>query len=335
MLTHLQGRSLCALLCALVLGSALWSAPLRAQTAQERSSAAEAYDRGTSAYLAQDFGAAARWFETADRLAPAPSALIQAIRAHQRAGHGLRAATLALRLQRLYPDDASAQEAAAPVLEAAAGRYVRVEVQCQDCHVDLDGTLLETPAFFLDPGEDHAVVAHFTTGDQHQTLRGAAGDVLTPEFEAPAASAQANPPIVGPDGSASPTMDAPSDGGGLPKGVFLTSLVLTAGAGATLIWSGLDTNHDASAFEASITAGDFDTARVQYAHGQDEERRTNILLGVTAGLGLTTALLAAFTDWGGSSEEQAPADDAPGASLTGATLAPLPGGGAVGVAGRF
>ncbi len=331
MIMHSNRGILCALLCALTLIS-LGAAPLRAQDAQERASAAEAYDRGTSAYLAQNFAAAARWFETAHRLAPAAPALIQAVRAHLRADHGLRAATLALRLHLLYPDDQAAQEAAAPVLETAAENYVRVEASCDDCTLELDGTLLETPAFFVDPGGDHALIAHFATGEREVTVRGAAGDELSPAFEAP-------PPSDANDGTGhvrvplGPAVDAPEPASGLPVGVFITSLALTAGAGAALVWSGLDTNSDADAYEASIAAGDFATAERQLAKGRDEELRTNILIGITAGLGVTTALLAAFTKWGGDSGENA--DEASGPSITGASLAPLPGGGAVGVQGHF
>ncbi|NOY92423.1 MAG: hypothetical protein GXP55_14610 [Deltaproteobacteria bacterium] len=328
---HSNRGILCALLCALTLIS-LGAAPLRAQDAQERASAAEAYDRGTSAYLAQNFAAAARWFETAHRLAPAASALIQAVRAHLRADHGLRAATLALRLHLLYPDDQAAQEAAAPVLEEAAQNYVRVEVSCDDCTLELDGTLLETPAFFVDPGGDHALIAHFPTGEREATLRGSAGDELSPAFEAPPASTDDG---TGHGRGLGPAIDTPEPASGLPMGVFFTSLALTAGAGAALVWSGLDTNSDADTYEASIAAGDFATAERQLAKGRDEERRTNILIGITAGLGLTTALLAAFTKWGGDSSEGQDADEASGPSITGASLAPLPGGGAVGVQGRF
>jgi hypothetical protein len=331
MIMHSNRGILCALLCALTLIS-LGAAPLRAQDAQERASAAEAYDRGTSAYLAENFAAAARWFETAHRMAPAAPALIQAVRAHQRAGHGLRAATLALRLHLLYPDDERAQGAASPVLEAAAESYVRVEASCEDCTLELDGTLLVSPAFFVDPGGDHALIAHFSTGEREETLRGSAGDVLTPSFEAPTPRepVAGSGPLSGGAGPADST-DPGSSGGGLPAGVFITSLVLTVGAGATLAWSGLDTNSDADSYEASIAAGDFETARRQLAKGRDEERRTNILIGVTAGLGLTTALIAAFTDWGGSDEAEPDTSTA----ITGAGVSALPGGGAVAVEGRF
>jgi outer membrane protein assembly factor BamD (BamD/ComL family) len=63
-----------------------------------RSAAAEAYDRGTAAYLDGSYEKAAQWFETANRLAPAAPALMQAVRAHHKAGSALKASSLALQL---------------------------------------------------------------------------------------------------------------------------------------------------------------------------------------------------------------------------------------------
>jgi hypothetical protein len=38
--------------------------------------------------------------------------------------------------------------------------------------------------------------------------------------------------------------------------------------------------------------------------GRQEERRTNILIGVTAGMAVSTAVLGVFTDWKGESRER-------------------------------
>jgi outer membrane protein assembly factor BamD (BamD/ComL family) len=68
----------------LVAAASLAAVPsARAQDARQRQAAAEAYDQGTAAYLAGDYEKAAEWFETANRLAPAAPALIQAARSAQ------------------------------------------------------------------------------------------------------------------------------------------------------------------------------------------------------------------------------------------------------------
>ena len=60
----------------------------------ERAEAAEAYDRGTTAYLSEQYELAAHWFERAYRVVPTSTALVQAVRAHHKAGNSIRAAWL-------------------------------------------------------------------------------------------------------------------------------------------------------------------------------------------------------------------------------------------------
>src|SRR5262245_34159669 len=107
------------------LGALLIAPAAHAQNeARDRQAAAEAYDKGTSAYVAQDYEGAAQWFETANRLSPAAPALIQAARAHQQAGHLTRAATLALQLVQTYPDDSNATTIGEGLLTELAPRFL-------------------------------------------------------------------------------------------------------------------------------------------------------------------------------------------------------------------
>lgn len=260
-------------------------APAGAQDAQQRQAAASAYDRGSAAFLSEDFETAARWFEMANNLAPAPAALLQAIRSHQRAGNDLRAATLALRLAD-SGDSGPLVDSAQSVLDELAGRFVRVDVSCDDeCAIEADGALTGQPSFFVSPGEAHEVAAGFSSGTQNATVRGAAGSVRALEFQAPEGE-----PIV--------TIE-PEESGGIHPAYFVTSLILTAGAGAVLTWSGLDVLSDNDDYEAEVEAGNIDRARVLLANGLDEERRTNILIGVTSGMAVLTLVLGIVTDWGG------------------------------------
>ncbi|HJL20550.1 MAG TPA: hypothetical protein RMH99_33140 [Sandaracinaceae bacterium LLY-WYZ-13_1] len=306
-----MGRALASL--ALATGIlALGSASARAQevSAQDRRSAAEAYDRGTAAYLDENFARAAHWFETAHRLAPAAAALVQATRSHQRAGHARRAATLALRLQALYPDDQAAARTAEEVLEGARDRYFLVRVECGDCEVELDGALMGHPSFFLDPDSEHRVVAAYDTGNVSETVSGDAGESRTLTFEAPppdpsladageGADTGDDAPDA-PDGT-EPTIDG--GGGGVPVWVSIGALVITAGLGATLIWSGIDTLDGVPAYEENPTPE-------ALADGQGREERTNWLIAGTSVAGAATLLLLVFTDWGGGGDDSAEADAA-------------------------
>ncbi len=314
--------------------------PVAEPSAQQRQAAAEAYDRATAAYLSRDYVAAARWFETAHRMAPAAPALLQAVRAHQRAGDALRAANLALRLLAQYADDRQSVRVATPLVSAATRAYVRIDVSCAACTTELDGTLQEWPSFFVEADADHAIGAHFETGDAvPQTVRGAAGDTRAIAFDAPPAP-EPEPAATGPrgwptaalrrntGGEVTEARDAdaerPEDRarGGLPPAVFIASAGATLVAGGFLAWSGLDTAAGVPAYEANPTQEALDA-------GQRKELRTNVLIGVTAALGAVTGVLALLTDWGGRT------DDAPDSPRVEAAVAPAPGGAVGVVRGRF
>lgn len=271
-------------------------------SARERQAASEAYDRGTAAYLARNYSEAARWFETAHRLAPAAAALVQAFRAAQRAGDDLRVASLGLRLQALYPSDRAAQRAAAESVRSAR-RFVRVDVRCGGCTLAVDGAVLEHGSFFVEPDVDHRVEASFDTGSLSETVRGAAGETLTLELEPPA------PPVVEPEpveegssrGETTPlepitAQSPPSDGLAIvPWPVTVAALSLTGALGALLVWSGLDALAGVPAYEANPSA-------LALADGQSREARTNWLIAGTLVAAAASAVLAVLTRWNESPE---------------------------------
>lgn len=296
-------RRVCACLALgiLTLGiGALTSAPRTVQaqsvSARDRESAAEAFDRGTAAYIGDDFRRAAHWFETANNLAPAAPALVQAVRSHRRAGNALRAATLALRLLALYPNDEEATRTAELAL-ASADRFFRVDVECDGCTVQLDGTLVEFPSFFLEPGTDHVVVAGFETGERSETVRGGAGDVRTLAFEAPphrepesSLAVPRNEDLESDPARRVAEADAGASLQQVPLWVTLSSFAITGAVAGTLIWSGIDTLEGVPAYEANPTESGL-------AEGQAREERTNWLIAGTALSGTLSLLLTVFTDW--------------------------------------
>ncbi len=283
---------------------ALSALPAGAQeiSARDRQAASEAYDRGTSAYLARDYAEAARWFETAHRLAPAAAALVQAVRAYEQIGDDLRIATLGLRLSALYPNDRAAQRAAERALRRAA-RFHRVDVECEGCTVTLDGALMEHPSFFVQPDTDHVVEAAFETGTRRETVRGAAGEQRTLGFEAPPAPVVEETPVVPTDPETpvetpveTPTPAPSGGGGGVPVGVTVTAMILTAGLGGVLIWSGVDTLDGVPAYEMNPTPEGL-------ADGRSREERTNWLIAGVGAAAAVTVVLMIFTDWGGGGGE--------------------------------
>jgi hypothetical protein len=80
---------------------------------------------------------------------------------------------------------------------------------------------------------------------------------------------------------------------GMSPAVFWVGTGLTVIAAGALTWSGLDTLNARDDYEENPT-------RDGYEDGVDRQRRTNILAGVTAGLGAMTLGIGLFaTDWGG------------------------------------
>ena len=115
------------------------------------------------------------------------------------------------------------------------------------------------------------------------------------------------------------------------------SFVIAAGGatlvvGGLLIWSGLNTNSQWDDLQNYVTEPGATLAEGEQmlADVESAETRTNILMGVTIGLGATAAVLAIFTDWGGSDDEDEPED---GSITVGGAAGPN--GGMVGLSGTF
>ncbi len=301
------------------------TAPLaRAQevSARDRQAAGEAYDWGTAAYMAHDYPGAARWFETAYRLAPAGAALVQAIRAYEHAGNDLRAANLGLRLSALYPN--AGQRDAERALRNAP-HFFRVDVECEDCTVQLDGAVMGYPSFFVEPDADHVVEAAFETGSQRETVNGPAGEQTTLRFEAPpppppdqVATTEAATQTSEGTTAATQPLPPPSDDP-IPLGWTITAMVATAALGGVLAWSIVDMYDGVPAYEANPTAA-------ALADGQSRELRTDILIGATAAVGVATLVMMFFTDW-----DNAP----PAAPQVSFDFSIQPSGGTAGLRGRF
>ncbi|MDH3201812.1 MAG: hypothetical protein OEM15_13035 [Myxococcales bacterium] len=262
----------------------------------DRAEAADAYDQGTSAYLAERYELAAHWFERAYRLVPTSTALLQAVRAHDRAGNTIRAANLALLLRDRYPTDEHSKRPASSIIEAVKPTAVLVKAQCgAECTLELDGALIQHDTFFVSAEVEHSLKAAFEAGETSTMVRGKPGSTKTVKFAAPL------PPPPPP----------------IPRWGFFSSLGATVVLGAVTVWSGLDANNGVTAYEtaartanspginASGSPTPAEEAQALLEDGRSKERRTNILIGVTAGMAATTAVLGVFTNWKNESREGA------------------------------
>jgi len=292
--------------------------------ARQRQAAAEAYDQGTAAYVARDYEKAAQWFETANRLSPAAPALIQSTRSHYKAGNSPRAATLALQLTMTYASEPTALEVGETLLNELASSLLRVDVECEGCSLDVDGTLQEFKSFYLPPQTAHTVTASFEHGERTSEVSGAAGESKTLTFTAPPRAPDVvDPPDTGDDdddGRAILGDDGqPRDAARKP----LPPIVTFIGAGVTgalLIGSIISTVDVFSRADEYETAADeanaacsaerpdcptlYNRANKLLVDGEPKEMRTTILWVATGVVGAATAIIAiTLTDWAGSDDD--------------------------------
>ncbi len=281
-----------------VLGPVLVFAPASAASETSvRAQAAEQFEEGKRAFDRGDFARAANAFEVAYRLAPHVDALWNAARAHQRAGELPYAATLYARYLREAPTEARDRDVATVQLASLAARLGCIEVHGSDIEqLAVDEHPSEERIIYVAPGAHvaRAVVAGALV--QH-TLDLAAGDVVALVFEAPAPASDPEP-----TSRPQPSRPAPearplppsSRVGGSPW-LVAGGGTLTGVAAAATIASGLATLSAHDAFNIHPTASNLE-------RGQSLQARTNVLLGLSIGLGVMTTVTAIWlVDWHGGS----------------------------------
>jgi hypothetical protein len=274
--------------------------------------AAHEHDVGYRAYLAKQYDEAATHFENAFFAAPNPAELRNAIRARREAGEPARAATLAAIGQRKFPADAVTAKLAGDVIAEVRPSVFEVRiVSGEDCSVAVDEKIVavekvKTFRFFVAPGKHELLVSWSDDRTRSvpieakegasQTLQldppSATPPVPVPASVPPAADNNIAPPPVPPPGPPAPEQKP------LSPAIFIGAASLTAIAAGVTIWSGIDTLNNPGQDAVKRDCGTLRESCREFQQGVDEQRRTNILLGVTGGVALATAVIGVFfTDW--------------------------------------
>ena len=307
-----------------------------APSAERLKSAAAEYDAGRRAFTDGKYEEAAVHFENAYHDAPNAQTLRNAIRARKQANELARAGTLALLAQDRYADDEQTLAFAKQTLVEAGPKLFKVTISCDPpCGVAADGRAVSLEdakrfSFFLQPGP-HSVVVSWP-GDRSKSLdiKAKEGQTLTQELEAPPM------PVKPPEnlGGAGGTTVVVSGGEAQPSkkpfgpAVFFVGLGLTAVAGGILIWSGIDTINNPGADAVRQQCVGQGPSCPLYQQGLSSQTRTNVLIGVTSGLGLLTFVTVFLTQWSSPKHEAATAHVVPVFDVT-------PQGGQLGLIGRF
>lgn len=286
-------------------------APRAASAEDARTRAAALYDRAVSAQGQGDYAAAAKLFAKADELAPDPAALEAALGAALLADDAALGMTLVERASR---DEVTGTLAKA--VHAAQTRFADrvglLRVECGGCTLVVDGEAFpEGTERWVSAGE-HGIsgLDGAFSGERQVTVGGGERVTVTLELPGRARAARA-------ENASLPEKPEAESASGLSPAWFGVGVGLTVlGAGATLV-SGLDTLAIHDDFEAEPT-------ETRAAWGRSAETRTNVLAGLTGAVAVGTALVGLFAvDWGPDEPRVAP------------LVAPLPGGGAAGLSGRF
>ncbi len=289
-----------------------------APTAEQIKAAAAEFDQGRQAYRAKNYAEAAEHFESADRHAPSAKTLELAIRSRDEAGQLDRAATLAALGLARNPDNKAIQAAASSVLKRADKQLYRVDVQCSSpCDLVVGTKLVYGKAstaktVYLKPGT-YELRAGWSGGrNASQKVTATAGDHISVSFKEPPKPPPEKAKPVPATGGGIHAGTGPGDHGvtgkhgGWSPTVFWIGTGLTAVAGGLTIWSGIDTknNPGADTVKAACQSNSPDCQSL-YDDGRSRQLRTNVLIGVTAGLGVVTIVVGAVaTDWHGGSAKK-------------------------------
>ena len=305
--------------------------------------ASDSFASGASSFTAERWEEAAAHFEAADASAPSPQSLRLAIKSRTKAGQRARAASLAALANERHPEDKELMEVTREALEAS-GKLHKLAISCASpCLLAAGSKIIHGEArtrwtIYLEPGEitigasflgkisaaDHKVVA---VAGKSSTIRfepkkdgvGTAGSDAGGGGGGGAGGAGGAGGTAGDGGSGaedSGPVDTPDDAPGtwrIHPAPFVVSLILTAGAGATTIWSGIDTINNPGEERVKEECAGQGPECPTFQEAQANELRTNALIGVTAGLAALTVVFAIVTDWGGADPVTEPKPEETGA----------------------
>lgn len=274
-----RAKSTCVAIVALVACLVDANAAFADASAEDKQKARAAYTRATEANERGDFAVAARELALADELVPNVVTLKAALDAALDADEPVLGMALVVRAESRGDADA-----AASARKRFSGRVGRLQVVCAGsaaCTAKLDGA-------------DVAVAQeHFILTGKHTVIVTSGGHSTTREIDvAPMALAvvQASAPNI------LDTLSLPS-APGLSPAWFAAGVASTVAVGIGTAISGANTMnlHDEFTGARCSDPGPASACVGLASEGQSAQLRTNVLMGVTATLGLSTVILGVVT----------------------------------------
>jgi hypothetical protein len=266
----------------------------------------QAYERGTAAYRRKDYATAAREYAAADSLSPNPVALQAAIDATVQADDPVLGLSL-LDRARGAPRTSALLSTMLVAEQKFAHRTGRIAIICpaQPCLATIDGAAIDPSQPTVVRVGAHTVMIE-SAGATTRTVTVPPDETLTvtAPSSSPSSAPTSTPPATSPSPTPSPSAPpapTPIPASGLSPLWFFTGLGVTFLAGGIAIGSGVDTASKASAFASSCRTAPSPAQGCGSlaSAGQSAQTRTNVLLGVTAILGVATAVLVPLVRWHG------------------------------------
>lgn len=252
-------------------------------SSEDKRKAAAAYARATEANERGDFLVAARELALADELMPNAVTLEAALTASLDADAPALGMELVVRAEK-RGESSKIGDLTTKVRKRFSGRVGRVQVVCPStptCSANIDGE--DVPV--------QKVV--FVLVGKHVAIVSAEGSSVRRDVDVPPMGLVM---IAGPD-LAKKNVSTTENASGLSPAFFVAGLVTTVGAGVGMAISGADTKEKHDAFVAARCAepGALATCTDMANAGQSAQTRTNVLVGATAALGLSTIVLGVVT----------------------------------------
>ncbi|MEA2747099.1 MAG: hypothetical protein QOI41_1242 [Myxococcales bacterium] len=299
----LASVALASAVCVLLVDSPAFAGengPNAAEPGVDRARAA--YDRGVRAHALGDHAGAARAFAEADALAPKAASLEAALESAMKADDAVLGAELVERADGRAPD-----AGLRTTLEAArrrfAGRTGKIRIDCAGearCLAAVDGAAADARKPIFVGAGPHAVVVQRGSERFERLVDVKAEQIVVVAASADAGAGASAGASAGAGAGAGAGANPPGEEAhGISRGWFWLGLGVTAVLGGATVISGLDAvaKHDhfksggcanGASGEVPVDCGDLSSA------GTRAQTRTNVLLGATAVLAVTTVAIGIF-----------------------------------------
>jgi hypothetical protein len=292
---HLERRPAATVARAVLAGAVIlsFSIPARADNA-DIPRARDAYDRGVHARAVGDHATAAKAFADADALAPTMASLEAALEAAMRADDVVLGAEMLERSESRPERDAALVRSIEAAKKRFAGRTGTIRVECKDvtpCLLAVDGRAATASRPVLATVGPHRVVVERGSERFERLIEVRPGTVSV------VGETEATPPTRIAPSPVRPSTEAASSG--VSPIWFFVGLGATVVAGAATTFSALDatSQHDdfvAAGCSPSATGSKARDCDARADDGSSATLRTNLLLGLTGVLAVSTALVGTF-----------------------------------------